>query len=71
MLVLSRRCGESIIIGDDIVITVVEVRGHTVRLGVAAPADVPVHREEIYDAIHHDEAKRRDVMPNAAWRCER
>jgi carbon storage regulator len=51
MLVLSRKKSESIIINDDIVITVVEVRGDKVRLGIQAPRDVPVHRKEVMDAI--------------------
>lgn len=52
MLVLSRKKNESIIINNDIVITVVEIRGDKVRLGIVAPKDVPVHRQEVYDAIH-------------------
>lgn len=52
MLVLSRKKNESIVINNDIVITVVEVRGDKVRLGIVAPKDVPVHREEVYEAIH-------------------
>ena len=52
MLVLSRKNNESIVINDDIVITIVEIRGDKVRLGIVAPKDVPVHREEIYEAIH-------------------
>ena len=52
MLVLSRKKNESIVINNDIVITVVEVRGDKVRLGIVAPKDVPVHREEVYQAIH-------------------
>lgn len=51
MLVLSRKVNESIVIADNIVITVIEVRGDKVRLGVEAPKDVPVHREEVYEAI--------------------
>lgn len=51
MLVLSRKRDEKIVIGDRIVITVVEVRGDKVRLGIEAPSDVPVHRQEVYDAI--------------------
>jgi carbon storage regulator len=51
MLVLSRKKGESIIIRDNIVITVVDIRGDKVRLGIEAPRDVPVHRREVYDAI--------------------
>jgi len=52
MLVLSRKNNESIVINDDIVITVVEIRGDKVRLGIVAPKDVPVHRQEVYEAIH-------------------
>lgn len=52
MLVLSRKKNESIVIANDIVITVVEIRGDKVRLGIVAPKDVPVHRSEIYEAIH-------------------
>lgn len=51
MLVLSRKKDESIIIANGIVITVVEVRGDKVRLGIVAPKDVPVHRQEVYEAI--------------------
>ena len=51
MLVLSRQVDEKIIIGDTIVITVVEIRRGLVRLGIDAPRDVPVHREEVYNAI--------------------
>lgn len=51
MLVMSRKRDESIIIGDNIVVTVVEIRGDKVRLGVEAPVDVSVHRQEVYDAI--------------------
>jgi carbon storage regulator len=52
MLVLSRKKDESIVINSDIIITVVEIRGDKVRLGIVAPKDVPVHRQEVYDAIH-------------------
>lgn len=51
MLVLVRKRGEEIVIRDDIVITIVEVRGDKVRLGVEAPKEVPVHRREVFDAI--------------------
>ncbi|MCL4104772.1 UNVERIFIED_CONTAM: hypothetical protein GTU68_034211 [Idotea baltica] len=51
MLVLSRKKGESIVIGDNIVLTIVEVRGDKIRLGIEAPREVPVHRQEIRDAI--------------------
>lgn len=52
MLVLSRKRNEQIVIGGSIVITVVDIRGDKVRLGIEAPTDVPVHRKEVYDAIH-------------------
>ena len=48
MLILSRKSGESLMIGDDIVVTVLEVNQRQVRIGISAPQDVPVHREEIY-----------------------
>lgn len=53
MLVLSRRPNESIVINDKIVITVIEIRGDKVRLGIEAPRDVPVHRSEVYAAIQN------------------
>ena len=52
MLVLSRKKNESVVIDDRIVLTVVEIRGDKVRLGIVAPKEVPVHRQEVYDAIH-------------------
>lgn len=54
MLVLSRRRDESIIIGDNIVITVVDVRGDKVRIGINAPTDIPIHRQEVYEAIQRE-----------------
>ncbi|NLJ56751.1 MAG: carbon storage regulator CsrA [Firmicutes bacterium] len=54
MLILTRRKGESIIVGDDIEIFVLEVSGNTVRLGVEAPREVSVHRREIYEAIQQE-----------------
>ena len=55
MLVLSRKKNESIVINDDITIVVVEIRGDKVRLGVEAPKEVPVHRNEVYEAIRRNE----------------
>jgi carbon storage regulator len=57
MLVLSRHRDESIIIGDDIVVTVVDIRGDKVRLGIQAPTHVPVHRQEIYEAIQREKSR--------------
>ena len=58
MLVLSRKRNEQIVIGDKIVITIVDIRGDKVRLGVEAPGEVPVHRHEVYEAL------RRQSRPN-------
>ena len=55
MLVLSRHRDESIMIGDDVMITIVDIRGDKVRLGIDAPQEVPVHRQEVYDAIKRSE----------------
>ena len=55
MLVLSRKRNESILIGDDITITLIEIRGDKVRLGIEAPKEIPVHRREVYDAIKEQE----------------
>jgi len=58
MLVLSRKKNESIVINDDITIVVVEIRGDKVRLGVEAPKEVPLHRREVFDAIHRNDPPR-------------
>ncbi|MEQ8852753.1 carbon storage regulator CsrA [Gimesia sp.] len=58
MLVLSRQRDESIIIGDNIVITIVDIRGDKVRLGIQAPTEIPVHRQEVYDAIQRENAMK-------------
>ncbi|HHM13103.1 MAG TPA: carbon storage regulator [Planctomycetaceae bacterium] len=63
MLVLSRHRDESIIIGDDIVITVVDIRGDKVRLGIDAPQDIPVHRREVYEAIQRENMKASRAEP--------
>ncbi len=58
MLVLSRKKNESIVINNDITVTVVEIRGDKVRLGIVAPKEVPVHRQEVFDAIHGKNAEQ-------------
>ena len=63
MLVLSRKKNESIVINNDITIVVVEIRGDKVRLGVEAPKEVPVHRREVYDAIHRNAQAQEQSTP--------
>jgi carbon storage regulator len=60
MLVLSRQRDESIMIGDDVEIIIVDVRGDKVRLGITAPKSIPVHRREIYDAIQREKADKQE-----------
>jgi carbon storage regulator len=60
MLVLSRQRDESIIIGDNIIITIVDIRGDKVRLGIEAPTEIPVHRQEVYEAIQRENAKAQE-----------
>ena len=59
MLVLSRQTDESILIGDDVEITIVDVRGDKVRLGIEAPKHLPVHRREIYDLIKREKEQKK------------
>ncbi|MCA9157007.1 MAG: carbon storage regulator CsrA [Pirellulaceae bacterium] len=63
MLVLSRHRDESIMIGDDVVITIVDIRGDKVRLGIEAPQDIPVHRQEVYEAIKRENQKAGHIQP--------
>ena len=65
MLVLSRRLGETLIIGDDVKITVLGISGNQVRLGIAAPKEVSVHREEVYRRIQ-DEQQGEDRVVSAS-----
>ncbi len=63
MLVLSRHRDESIMIGDDVVVTIVDIRGDKVRLGIEAPNDIPVHRQEVYEAIKRENRKASHIQP--------
>jgi len=57
MLILTRRVGETLMVGDDVTVTVLGVKGNQVRIGVNAPRDVAVHREEIYERIKREQAE--------------
>lgn len=70
MLVLSRKKNESIVINDDITIVVVEIRGDKVRLGVEAPKEVPVHRNEVYEAIRRNQHESSDQSAHDASAAE-
>ena len=67
MLVLSRQRDESIMIGDNIVVTIVDIRGDKVRLGINAPSEIPVHRQEVYDAIKREanRPEKTDSVPDS------
>lgn len=64
MLVLSRHRDESIMIGDDVVVTIVDIRGDKVRLGIEAPQAIPVHRQEVYEAIKRENEKAAQMQPD-------
>ena len=66
MLVLSRQRDQSIIIGDNVVITVVDVRGDKVKLGIEAPKEIPVHRQEVYEAIQRENRQAALLKPDDA-----
>ena len=62
MLVLSRQRDESIMIGDKVVVTIVDIRGDKVRLGIEAPEEIPVHRQEVYDAIQRENQRANQLV---------
>jgi len=62
MLILTRRVGETLMIGDDVTVTVLGVKGNQVRIGINAPKDVSVHREEIYERIRNEKAGTPDPV---------
>jgi carbon storage regulator len=63
MLVLSRQRDETIMIGDDVEITIVDIRGDKVRIGITAPSHIPVHRKEVYDAIKRENRAAANIKP--------
>jgi carbon storage regulator CsrA len=58
MLILTRRVGETLMIGNEVTVTVLSIKGNQVRLGISAPKDVAVHREEIYDKVRAEKAQQ-------------
>jgi carbon storage regulator len=65
MLILTRRPGERVVIGEDVLVTVMEVNGQTVRLGIAAPGGVPIFREEIWLAVKEENRAAAEADPSA------
>jgi len=70
MLVLSRQKDETIMIGDDVEITIVDIRGDKVRLGITAPPHIPVHRKEVYEAIQRENRAAARLRPDQLPRVE-
>ena len=65
MLILTRRVGEGLKIGDEVEVTILGIKGNQVRIGILAPKEVPVHREEVYRRIRAEAEKQRNEEPSA------
>ena len=63
MLILTRRVGETLMIGDQVTVTVLGVKGNQVRIGITAPAHITVHRKEVYDAIQRENREAANIQP--------
>jgi carbon storage regulator len=59
MLILTRKVGETVVIGDNVTVAIIDVKGNQIRIGINAPKDVTVHREEIYERIRHEQLSAR------------
>ena len=68
-MVLSRHRDESIMIGDDVVVTIVDIRGDKVRLGIQAPTEIPVHRQEVYEAIQREKQNQASSAKSSGNSC--
>jgi carbon storage regulator len=64
MLILARRPGERVVIGDEVLVTVIEIKGQTVRLGIAAPQGISIYREEIWIAVREENRAAADAAPD-------
>ena len=71
MLVLSRQRDESIMIGDQVAVTIVDIRGDKVRLGIDAPSEIPVHRREVYEAIQRENLRAARTRPHHTSKLHR
>ncbi|MFC1596709.1 carbon storage regulator CsrA [Planctomycetota bacterium] len=71
MIIFSRKVGDSIVISDDIIVTIVQIRDDKVRIGVEAPKEVPIHRKEVFEAIQQACGSHQEDSPQGRWRLLR